>query len=538
MKTRKKLAGNFGNSPIKEFNLENVGAEGSIKLKCTTITNNVTEVNTVEAQDAVALGRGNTIGITPAGAFVSGHKNTISNDAYDSGTFGYFNTVKGQNALTAGQNNQNNQSNTIIVGRNNEARTHSGYDNNAIFGEDNLIDDADNTMLAGLGLKNSGNNQFIIGKYNIGKSGSLFEIGNGSKNNNVITRGNVFDVNTSGTFNFNSACEFTTSNDNWKSNLVSSNSNSYGNQTLIASSDGCTIGVSGAEKNGRQAIIASKTCSSDANDVAVIAARNSNIYNQPGGHSTESIILGGYRNTLKEKRAAIISGNENTIDYTLIDSSIRYTDAFYATIIGGQGNIAGHRNSAIIGGHGLITSSTEQVVIGRYNTLSSPDSLFVVGKGSTGSNRSNAFEVTNTGIVRAYGAPVGNNDVIRLLEFGSLRSEYYSKHSTHYGPIDENNRILIYSSNLDSSGFALVVAMVKCNVSGHTEFGPAICFGIEISTPGLTSKVSAIMPDGTTQDFTCTITSSGNNINIAGPSSFISGVGFSYQLVSAGVIAF
>lgn len=60
----------------------------------------------------------------------------------------------------------------------------------------------------------------------------------------------------------------------------------------------------------------------------------------------------------------------------------------------------------------LISSDTGavQAVFGKYNA-DDVSAVFVVGNGTAENARSNAFEVTHTGIARAYGTPVGDNDL-------------------------------------------------------------------------------------------------------------------------------
>lgn len=68
----------------------------------------------------------------------------------------------------------------------------------------------------------------------------------------------------------------------------------------------------------------------------------------------------------------------------------------------------------------LISSDTgtTQAVFGKYNA-DNVSAVFVVGNGTAENARSNAFEVTYTGIARAYGTPVGNNDLIRKIDLDS-----------------------------------------------------------------------------------------------------------------------
>lgn len=92
----------------------------------------------------------------------------------------------------------------------------------------------------------------------------------------------------------------------------------------------------------------------------------------------------GYDNTLRGASAKAI-GNGN-----LIDNSGGYSVAI---------------------GNGLLIDLPLQIALGNYNIPGDVNALLVLGNGTSGAERSNAFEVTKTGIARAYGTPNGSYDL-------------------------------------------------------------------------------------------------------------------------------
>lgn len=78
----------------------------------------------------------------------------------------------------------------------------------------------------------------------------------------------------------------------------------------------------------------------------------------------------------------------------------------------GNGNLIGDSGGySIAVGNGLLVNLPLQIALGNYNTPGDANTLLVLGNGASGTARSNAFEVTKSGIARAYGTPVGDNDL-------------------------------------------------------------------------------------------------------------------------------
>lgn len=82
-----------------------------------------------------------------------------------------------------------------------------------------------------------------------------------------------------------------------------------------------------------------------------------------------------------------------------------------AKAIGNSNIIDNNGNYSIAIGNGLRITQPSQIALGNYNTPGDANTLLVLGNGASETARSNAFEVTKTGIARAYGTPVGNNDL-------------------------------------------------------------------------------------------------------------------------------
>lgn len=76
----------------------------------------------------------------------------------------------------------------------------------------------------------------------------------------------------------------------------------------------------------------------------------------------------------------------------------------------GESNIIVNEFSITIG-RGLITREAGQIVLGKFNEDKISNCLLVLGNGADGIHRSNAFEITNTGVARAYGTVSSSNDL-------------------------------------------------------------------------------------------------------------------------------
>lgn len=82
-----------------------------------------------------------------------------------------------------------------------------------------------------------------------------------------------------------------------------------------------------------------------------------------------------------------------------------------AKAIGNSNLIGDSGGYSIAVGNGLLINLPLQIALGNYNTPGDANTLLVLGNGAADNARSNAFEVTKSGIARAYGTPVGDNDL-------------------------------------------------------------------------------------------------------------------------------
>ena len=112
---------------------------------------------------------------------------------------------------------------------------------------------------------------------------------------------------------------------------------------------------------------------------------------------------------------------ENNKDYYTTNSSAQYqhSEGENTLATGNVSHAEGYGTKALgtashSGGYETVAGYDYQTIIGRYNN-NKQETLFEVGNGSV-QTPSNAFEVTETGIARAYGTPVGNNDLIRKVD--------------------------------------------------------------------------------------------------------------------------
>lgn len=84
---------------------------------------------------------------------------------------------------------------------------------------------------------------------------------------------------------------------------------------------------------------------------------------------------------------------------------------------GDRCKIGSNGSHALVHGFHLISNYPEQKVFGKYN-LNKSDTLLELGNGTAEDARKNVFEVTKTGVARAYGTPVDDND---LVPFGYMK---------------------------------------------------------------------------------------------------------------------
>ena len=256
-------------------------------------------------------------------------------------------------------------------------------------------------------------NQFIVGKFNSNKEGTLFEIGNGADTDH---RSNVFEVYNNGLV------------------VVGDRVQLLPRPDKIHDTNGkkCfTISKTVADKAG---ISTEVEYGSIGDYTATLNGRNSaqSKHATAIGNSTVAIgeesLAGGYQSvTLGNGSFAFGDGNVTKglncqamgVKTQAIGDASHATGS--ATIATGYASQAGGYESQANGyysfahGVGLIAGHTYQAVFGKWNENSS-DNLFEIGNGDSAQLRSNAFEVSKDGNVRAYAAPIFDEDVLRYAD--------------------------------------------------------------------------------------------------------------------------
>lgn len=152
--------------------------------------------------------------------------------------------------------------------------------------------------------------------------------------------------------------------------------------------------------------------------------------------NTDGAVALGIGNSITNNGYAVGIANTLTSNYSVALGNMNTLSATYGgalgtnnTIYGAYGKAIGTSNTVnanfgITIGNGLSSSTEYQILLGKYNRISaSSDILLALGNGTDTNNRSNAFEITTTGVVRAYGKPVGSYDVVRKRELDTKISK-------------------------------------------------------------------------------------------------------------------
>lgn len=122
---------------------------------------------------------------------------------------------------------------------------------------------------------------------------------------------------------------------------------------------------------------------------------NAAVFNNQNVNTGANAIVGGLLNINKSNCSLTVGvGNRN---------------AHHNSFIAGENNVA-RSYCGVTVGSGLLNNADYKAVFGTYN-IDKSDTRFEIGNGTAENVRSNAFEVTESGIARAYGAPVGDNDL-------------------------------------------------------------------------------------------------------------------------------
>tara|TARA_R100000951_G_scaffold107578_1_gene103099 strand:+ start:114 stop:1979 length:1866 start_codon:yes stop_codon:yes gene_type:complete len=198
----------------------------------------------------------------------------------------------------------------------------------------------------------------------------------------------------------------------------SGNFSSVGNN--IAIGNGANGNNSTTDIEGSIAIGSAGSSKADSFAICISEVSNA-IINESKGQN--GVIIGGFGNLQNAPQGGIFAGQGNTIDVTSTNS----------VIIGGVDNSVVGANGFTLG-QGL-NANANQTVVGKYN-IALGNGKFVVGIGTSDAARDNAFEVLNTGKLRArqygagtfadtavYGLGVKGNGEIIESAIGSLTSQ-------------------------------------------------------------------------------------------------------------------
>lgn len=136
--------------------------------------------------------------------------------------------------------------------------------------------------------------------------------------------------------------------------------------------------------------------------------------------TAECTVAMGHSNNNSGARSMVVGSeniNQGTNSYVMGHANKCYANN---SLIVGYNNLVNTTFSYLLGSN-LQSDYANKLVCGYWNSNKSA-TLFEVGNGSQYA-RSNAFEVTTSGIARAYGTPNGEYDVIRKRELDALRQE-------------------------------------------------------------------------------------------------------------------
>ena len=221
--------------------------------------------------------------------------------------------------------------------------------------------------------------------YNIvGGSGNLLNIENGERQDSITQKytGIVDATHFGNTNTGESAAVFGESNENNANRVLMGGklNRTSTKEGVQPAKESLIVGIG----NGRGIHPTPEIDGIEGMSLIVAGSNNTNIKDdRVGAPNPDNAIVSGLNNVNKG-REAIVSG------YKVINLGMR----------------------SIVVGEQLINNYNYdyKAVFGKFNESKS-DTLFEIGNG-TDNARSNAFEVTNTGIARAYGTPMDANDLI------------------------------------------------------------------------------------------------------------------------------
>ncbi len=259
--------------------------------------------------------------------------------------------------------------------------------------------------------------------------------------------------------------------------------------TISYDADGTTL-IAGNDSGSQYSIVGGLKNNHRGQHCITVGEENTVESNSTG--STTSTITAGLKNIVKDAIASAIFGGSNTVDgssleyganYNIVAGTQNILKSNYSVIFGLRNKINhpdGSGHSFVVGvdnytqadatfllGRGLYSTNGNQVVIGKYNDYYNNNSLFIVGNGSDSSNRSNAFEVRNSGEIKSSGVVTSKG--IRTVDGGIFVG----------ATIDEDN------STTNST--------IALNKDGSARFSG------EITSPTITNITSTIQSLGQTK---------------------------------------
>ena len=365
----------------------NVGIGNNALGKLTTGTNNIaiganTAPKMEDERNNIAIGK-NALLITGGGGSATDINNiAIGLNALHNQEQSYNNVVIGNSAFEDTVTNQLIVADTVAIGQKaGTLNATTGFIGNCVFVGTN----AGSNLLDGTSMAGSVFIGFDAGR-GVGRTG----LSSGSD----VGIGNKAFFGSSG--NFSSV-----------GNNIAIGNGANGNNTTSNIQGSIAIGSAGSSKADSFAI-----CISEVSNAIINESKGEN-----------GVIIGGFGNLQSAPQGGIFAGQGNTVDATSNNS----------VIIGGVDN-------SIVGANGFtlgqgLNANANQTVVGKYN-VALGNGKFVVGIGTSDAARDNAFEVLNTGKLRArqygsgtfadtaaYGLGVKGNGEIVESAIGSLTSQ-------------------------------------------------------------------------------------------------------------------
>ncbi len=366
---------------------ENVAVGFNALKNLTTGTNNIaiganTAPKMEDERNNIAIGK-NALLITGGGGSATDINNiAIGLNALHNQEQSYNNVVIGNSAFEDTVTNQLIVADTVAIGQKaGTLNATTGFIGNCVFVGTN----AGSNLLDGTSMAGSVFIGFDAGR-GVGRTG----LSSGSD----VGIGNKAFFGSSG--NFSSV-----------GNNIAIGNGANGNNTTSNIQGSIAIGSAGSSKADSFAI-----CISEVSNAIINESKGEN-----------GVIIGGFGNLQSAPQGGIFAGQGNTVDATSNNS----------VIIGGVDN-------SIVGANGFtlgqgLNANANQTVVGKYN-VALGNGKFVVGIGTSDAARDNAFEVLNTGKLRArqygsgtfadtaaYGLGVKGNGEIVESAIGSLTSQ-------------------------------------------------------------------------------------------------------------------